>query len=480
MLKILNAFRKCQASKSTGAKSLLPCQLRETKLFLAARTGLALGLVCLPLSLGCRSGIPQDWVGQRHAISESWNAQSNYLRGEDASFQEGWRRGYQDGQASAGEVSAEREPAQFEAFMNSKREEAENNWRRGYDSGFTSAVQKSDLHQSHAQLFPGSTGEPNAEPRQPQPQELSDNIQPSPSLFGIQQDQQPKPEHKEWVGANSEPKPAMSPPPTSNLPSQVSILTQTQNSAASVSEFPAPAQVNQQSPQTPSSFENAAELLDSVIKKNGEASVADEGTGNEESLEPSTNIESTEVAPTEPSKTEDAEPTDGSSPNSDRTILDVPLDDDDVAGGVESHLPQRTMSVLENAKNSQLPLPNEGTEIESRPTSRIHSAGVPLAYAGRMQSGLVVANPHASTKNGQHLQPKALAQATDSANHSAGYTQATSGDFAATAPIATQASDEPMLPVNHEAKPEHATDVELAFPSRLPKGLPFRTRSARR
>lgn len=480
MLKFMNAFRNCQGRKHTGAKSLLPRQLQGTKLFLAARTGLALGLICLPVGLGCRSGAPHDWVGQRVAMSESWNEQSNYLRGEGASFQEGWRRGYQDGQAGAGQVSPEREPAQFEAFMNSKREEAVQDWRRGYDAGFTSAFQNSDQHQSHAQLFPSPAGHPDAALSQPLPHQSSVGAASSHSLFGIPRNQEPKPE-RELVGADSEPKPTKSPTPAPNLLPQVSGPTLTKDSNAPNSERLPSLPTDYLSPQKPHSFDNAGELLDSVIKKNAETSVVTEGTPSVESPDASTNTEPMERAPSEQPNTEETEPTDGASPKTERSIQELPLDDDDVAGGIESQVRPRAMSVLESAKNSPSPSPNDATEIDSRLTSQIRSNDVPPAYEGRLQSGLVVANRHVSIKNSQRQQPVAVEQPSVSTNFSAGYTQTTSTEFAATAPIATQVADTPILPVNHEAQSDHhATDFDSAIPTRLPKGLPLKTRSSRR
>ncbi|MBL8890547.1 MAG: hypothetical protein JNL67_11265 [Planctomycetaceae bacterium] len=475
MLKFLNAFRKPQGNEPTGAPSSIPGPLRGATAFSAARTSFALGLVCLPIGLGCRSGAPTDWVGQRVAMTESWQSQNSYVRGEDASFQEGWRRGYLDGQAGVGQISPEREPAQFEAFMHSKREEAVQNWRRGYDAGFTSSFQNNAQHESHAQLFPAPSSRSSAPADPSGPQEAGTGVSSSPSLFGIPRNQPSPATSPARNGSESIAQPNSTLPSSNRQPPHASVPALTNNSAV-----PQPLPSNPLDSQKTNGFENAAELLDSVIKKNTVAEIATEGVPSEESAVDAANIKQSEADAIEQPEAAEPNPTNDAIPNSDRSILELPLDDDDVASSAESQFRLGTESVTDSAQNLRSLTANDVTDFEARAISQIRSAETPASYAGRMQSGLVVANPYASTKSDPLPQRKAAPQASNVVTRSAGYIQTSSGEFATTATIATQMNHSPTLPVNHETQPDAFGEVELGVPKKLPKGLPLKVKSTAR
>lgn len=109
------------------------------------------GLGCV--LAGCRAGAPAEWTMERMAMSEAWYEQSQAHRGQDASFQEGWRSGFAEGRASFSQAWTERDPAQFEAYVWEKREQAQARWREGFDAGFTAAQAQKKNHSDHGTLF---------------------------------------------------------------------------------------------------------------------------------------------------------------------------------------------------------------------------------------------------------------------------------------------------------------------------------------
>ncbi len=123
-----------------------------------------LGIGCV--LAGCRAGAPAEWTMERMAMSEAWYEQSQAHRGQDASFQEGWRSGFAEGRASFSQAWVERDPAQFEAYVWEKREQAQANWREGFDSGFSAARAQKKKHGDHGALFgtPSLADAPSAAP----------------------------------------------------------------------------------------------------------------------------------------------------------------------------------------------------------------------------------------------------------------------------------------------------------------------------
>lgn len=136
--------------------------------FVAARIVVWRGVGVLGLGCalaGCRAGAPAEWTMERMAMSEAWYEQSQAHRGQDASFQEGWRSGFAEGRASFSQAWIERDPAQFEAYVWEKREQSQAKWREGFDSGF-SAARAQKKHGDHGALFgnPGLADAPSAAP----------------------------------------------------------------------------------------------------------------------------------------------------------------------------------------------------------------------------------------------------------------------------------------------------------------------------
>ncbi|MDP1561056.1 MAG: hypothetical protein Q8M16_06640 [Pirellulaceae bacterium] len=435
MLSLIDAFRASRIPKQNQAgkesATIRSKDLRPT----AGRCALILGLACLPLGAGCRSGSPSDWVGERVAMTHAWHDQSSQVRGEDASFQEGWRSGFHDGRSQASLPSPEREPAQFEAFMNSKRDEAMSNWRRGYDSGFIAAGNSDTRHHAHAELFPGSADQLDASISQPM----------TPTL------------------------PTLPTRPTalSTLPT-ISPAEERAYVSPSTSEINSPAA---------SSFDNAAAVLDSVIKRN-----AARVTKSEESatIDPAPGL----TQPTAPEAPESKSKSDGT-PDKPRSIMELPLDDNDVAETPAIKNARSNISVLESATISTSPAMTVEAVSATVAASHLTFGQIPHAYQGRMQLGHIVTNPHVASTEPAPQSPKILdhpptsagqplSQNTIAPNQVATFVETNSGAFNSAVPIAYAAPNSPSIQVTHEATP--VAPNPSAAPQYLPKGLPLQKR----
>jgi len=146
--------RGCSSPSGNGSSIRAPRDWRRW--LVAARITLWRGVGMLGIGCvlaGCRAGAPAEWTMERMAMSEAWYEQSQAHRGQDASFQEGWRSGFAEGRASFSQAWTERDPAQFEAYVWEKREQAQANWREGFDSGFSAARAQKKNHSDHGTLF---------------------------------------------------------------------------------------------------------------------------------------------------------------------------------------------------------------------------------------------------------------------------------------------------------------------------------------
>jgi len=137
-----------------------------TAVYVSISRGVGLvGLGCV--IAGCRAGTPAEWTMQRMAMSEAWYEHARAHQGQDANYQEGWRNGYAEGRSSFSQAWVERDPAQFEAFVWERREQAQASWRQGYDAGFSAAREQNSKHGNHATLFGTPSLVPSHQPADP-------------------------------------------------------------------------------------------------------------------------------------------------------------------------------------------------------------------------------------------------------------------------------------------------------------------------
>lgn len=447
MWSFISAFRACRVTKNRRADLVSRPGRYMAVSWTSSGFALILGVSCLPLGAGCRSGSPTDWVGERMVMQQAWQGQTSQVRSEDASFQEGWRNGFQDGRSQATVLPPDREPAKFEAFMNSKRDEAMADWRRGYDAGLTAALSNDDRHQAHSELFQ-NTSDPAVETVQT---DTTTREQPMSSLFGI-------PRNLGLKHESAEIRPSELVEPPSSRASE----TMTQPTV---------------------DFDNAAVVLDSVIKKNGDSATLSQDSNP---------IDAAQPGATQPAKPERSESEPGPGPErqpeTNRSIIELPIHDDDVANASPPSRSQTTSSVIESSAIS--PPKQLVMEIES-PTdtpSRLQLGFVPPAYQGRLHMGHLIANPYvtsnSATSPGTPSAEKASAVSPNQAvpnqatpnqvapNQVAPLLTTTSKEFRAVAPIATIAPDSPTVQVKHEVKP--TSPISSTTLRHLPKGLPLR------
>jgi hypothetical protein len=113
------------------------------------------GLLLLASAAGCRSTFPAGWTTNQPPVTRaaSWNQQEPAVQREPPSFQEGWSSGFSDGRSGQLPAGVERESAQFEAYIASKRAVAWADWQRGYDRGFAAGLESGQKHAEHNSLF---------------------------------------------------------------------------------------------------------------------------------------------------------------------------------------------------------------------------------------------------------------------------------------------------------------------------------------
>ncbi len=491
MLSLIPAFQACRIHKRAKHGHMLQTTATGKPRRKAGSLLLALGLVCLPLGTGCRSGSPTDWVGERVAMTAAWQGQSLQVRSEDASFQEGWRNGYQDGRAQATMPESERQPAEFEAFMNSKREEAMTNWRRGYDSGFLAAANPDNREPEQTEFVPPASEPQNQAARQGSVSSSTRDDQ-HRSLFGIpgNQNVQLAPPTSQGNGANQLP-PAFpsdltSPPTPPALPTLPALATSpalptlpslptlpTISEAAVAPPIPAgnsdPAFGTEGQSQAPSSFDNANELLESAIRKNMAPVRPSDAPAAIDAGAPDSSV------PAAPNGSES-----DAAPEATRSIIELPLDDDDVAKSLESKVPTIVVSTLENGAKVTASQAAVQTASVTNPSSHLTFGQIPPAYQGRIQLGHVVNNPHVSPMESERKAPEVAEQSPlnvpvpVSLKSVAPFLETNSGEFRATAPIAADAPDMPSRQVKHEVSPVLPPPASgLQY---LPKGLPLQKR----
>jgi hypothetical protein len=494
VLSFIPAFRACQVKNQHGGSVPKRAPQTQTSCGLTLRLTLLIGATCLPIGVGCRSNTPTDWIGEHVAISRAWQGQPATVRNQDASFQEGWRSGFQDGLAHPSTPDQAREPAQFEAYMNSKREAAVTLWRRGYDSGFEAAAGKPERHQAHTDLFPAATlptleGTPAESLSSAPPATLFAPSQPLPRL--------PYSEIESAGSSGGASPPEESPAPVSlplmlpalpdpvALPSPLAVPIVA--SPTIVASPPSVGPTIVASPPSGDAFEDAVSTLDSAIKKNGDP-VA---------LPPVfDSSESPAIAP--PATFEPGPPTESpadskpdSAPDAAPSIQELPLDDDDVADRSQPQTIRSTASVLDSASHGAAGPVAADSDSAAVVGARLTAAKAPLDYQGRLQTGHVVSNPYVTSETAAAAPAKAPAPPTSTPPTPAVLFLGTrSGDFQSTLPIATNAPELPARQVNLETSatesqpasaPKHvpspvSSHVPSHVPTHLPKGLPLQPR----
>lgn len=415
--------------------------------------------------VGCRAGAPAEWTMERMAMSQAWYEQSQTHRGQDANFQEGWRSGFADGRASFSQAWTERDPAQFEAFIWEKREQAQASWREGYDAGFASARSQSEKHSHHASVFGMPSPAANSfagnqpagnQPAGNHPTESDSNalnsINPSLAAPVVANPAtiEPVPSQTWDPGATGlgSPAPSTTRPPaalsrTSPAPATTTPTTPTASAA--------PTQV----PSAPGSTGDSANSLDAAIRRSLGNTRSPEVTYSD-SLPPNTpsdNEAIIEPVVTPPANMAPVNPQPTPAPT-----LELPFNDDDVA--------RRTS-----------PITLRLTQAAVRSTA---------PQAGSPQMGQTVNNPYFTSPAESTVSPPVAAQpeppaaitaptaglpAPTAAGQTVAFPRTAHGAFSSAGPIPTTATLPPAVQAQHTTtgvSSPKASEVDPPLPRRLP------------
>jgi hypothetical protein len=236
-------------------------------------------------------------------------------------------------------------------------------------------------------------------------------------------------------------------------------------------------------PKATGNFDNAANVLNSVIRKNAASEVA-VGVPNNETVIPSS-TEAIAPQPTSPTTIENPGSEVAPPANSERLIFELPLEDDDVAVDSERSGARSVMIVSEISRSSMPGPANQGSSLAAIASSNLTTGQISNSRHGRQSSGHVVANPYAAAATSLASGPRAEEKVDTIAavptpsqevlvNQVAPFVETTNGAFRDNTPISATSLDSPNIQVTHAATSE-LTDKNVV-PNPLRRGLPLRKR----